>query len=60
MITVWEWLRNKLLNLSETAHHKWIAAINRKIELKEKLLAALEAKVSQTENEIDELKQKLE
>ena len=60
MITFWEWLRDKLLNLSETAHRKWVAAIDRKIELKEKLLADLEAKVSQTENEIDELKQKLE
>lgn len=60
MITFWELVRDKLLDLSDAAHNKWVAAIERKIGLKEKLLAALEAKVSQTENEIDELKQKLE
>ncbi|NJE34604.1 hypothetical protein E0L13_06205 [Megasphaera sp. SW808] len=60
MITFWEWLRDKPLDLSDAAHNKWVAAIEKKIALKEKLLAALEAKASQTENEIDELKQKLE
>lgn len=60
MITFWEWLRDKLLDLSDAVHNKWVAAVEQKIELKEKLLAALEEKVSQTENEIDELKQKLE
>lgn len=60
MITFWEWLADKLFYLSDFARNKWVAAIEKKIELEEKLLAALEAKVSQTENEIDELKQKLE
>ena len=60
MITFWEWLRDKLLDLSDAAHNKWVAAVEHKIEVKEKMLDALEEKVSQTENEIDELKQKLE
>ena len=60
MITFWEWLRDKLLDLTDAVRNKWVAAVEQKIELKEKLLVALEEKVSQTENEIDELKQKIE